>query len=240
MTTTQIITFIKNNFAPDWSRTKILDLLNIVQHMLCDHDCEQMLFTCDNGDFPAPYLLTTSGTIEYQIVDANLSHPITWKGMPTTCRRVKDIFVKIEGPLNYDYGRRYRRESFRYSVPNPWYMLGANRITFERVPARMIDGNELQAAKIIFPENPQTHTDKYLIEFWVNPIELSSESIQMSLNASEFFDVILDGVVGMIEQAEHGESRRWERFMAEGRKRFWSNINKGNENMPLQIQRVVC
>ena len=240
MTTTQLITFIKDKFAQDWSRTSILDLLNTVQHILCDHDCEQMLFTCDNSDFPVPYLTTTDGTIEYEITDANLSNAIELNGYSTSCRRVKDIFIKNSSPYNVDYQRQYRRDNFQYAGVNPWYSKSLAHITFERVPARFTDKRGLQNAKVIFPESPQTYSDKYLIEFYMNPIELSSESISMSLNTSEFFDVLLDGVVGLIEQSEHGKSERYDRFMNEGCKKFWGNTNKGNENRPLQIQKVEC
>jgi hypothetical protein len=240
MTTTQLVTFVKDKFAQDWSRASVLDLLNTIQHILCDHDCEQMLFTCDNGDFPVPYLKTGTGKIEYEIANANLSNNITLNGYATSCRRVKDVFIKIDSPYNVDYQRQYRRETFQYSNVNPWYTKSLSHITFEKVPARFTDKRGIQNAKIIFPEDPKTYNDKYLIEFWMNPIELSSESIQMSLNTSEFFDVLLDGVVGLIEQSEHGVSERWVRFMDAGCKKFWGNTNKGNENRPLQITRNEC
>jgi hypothetical protein len=240
LTTTQLVTFIKDKFAQDWSRTSILDLLNTVQHIMCDHDCDQMVFTCDNSDFPVPFLSTTTGTIEYEVTNANLSNNITLNGYATTCRRVKDIFIKIDSPYEVDYQRQYWRETFSYSNINPWYTKSLAHVTFERVPARFIDKRGIQNAKVIFPEDPQTHTDRYYIEFWMNPVELSSESIPMSVNTSEFFDVILDGVVGLIEQSEHGQSERYDRFMNSGCKKFWTNINKGYENKPLQIQRKEC
>ena len=240
MNTTQIVTFLKSKFAPDWSRSSILDLLNTVQHIMCDHDCEQMIYTCDNEDFPVPFLKTTSGTISYEVADANLSNAIMIGGYATTCRRVKRIFIQIDSPYSVDYNRKYRREVMEYGNINPWYMSGQPNVSYEIIPARFVDQRGIQNATIIFPEDPGTHEDKYYVEFYANPIELSSESIPMTLNTSEFFDVILDGVVGLVEQAEHGESRRWEKFMGEGCKRFWSNINKGDDNKVLRIRKREC
>jgi len=239
LTTTQVITFLKDKFAQDWSRTSILDLLNTVQHIMCDHDCEQMTYTCDNSNFPVPFLKTTAGIIEYEIIDANLSSNITISNYATSCRRVSNLFIKSNGDYTQNYNQNYRREPFAYGNVNPSYMNNTG-ITFERWPARFIDARGVQPAKVIFLEDPGLTTDKFYVEFFTNPIELSSESIPMSFNVTEFFDVILDGVVGLVEQAEHGESKRWDKFMTTGCKKFWSNINKGNENRLLRIQRKEC
>lgn len=237
MNTSQWVTFIKNKFAHDWSRTNILDQLNIINHIMFDHDCDQAIFHTDNSDFPLPYLITTTGTIEYEVTDANLSQAITVNGVSTTCRAVRDIFLKRDYPYDITHRNEYQREQFQYSSLNPWYTLGE---VFERVPARFIPRRGTTAAKVVFPEDPNTHSDRYFLEFWVNAVDLSSESVQMSVNTNEFFDVVLDGVVGLIELSEHGESKRYDRFMNVGCPKFWAKSNKGSENKPLQISKKEC
>jgi len=235
--TSQWVTFIKDKFAQDWSRANILDQLNIVNHILFDHDCDQAILHVDNSDFPVPYLKTTSGVIEYDVIDDNLSHPITLNGVSTTCRAVRDLFIKRDTQYDVTHRNEYQRERFQYSSLSPWYTHGA---LFERVPARFIPRRGTTAAKVIFPENPGTYTDRYFIEMWVNAIDLTSESIPLAINTNEFFDTILNGVVGLIELSEHGESKRYDTFINKNCHEFWAKSNKGSENKPLQIARREC
>jgi hypothetical protein len=215
-------------------------MLNIVQHQMFDHDCEASLFLTDNSNFPLPYLETVAGTIEYELTNANLSQDIAINGYATSVRSVKDLFIRIDTPYNVDYNRQFWRENFNYTNINPWYTKSLAHVTFQRGPAQFIPKRGIQNAKVVFPEDPSTYTNRWFVECYLNPVELSSESIPLSVNSDQFFDVVLDGVVGLIEQAEHGKSERYDRFMQLGLKKFWSESNKGAENRPLKIQTHEC
>lgn len=239
METTTLVTQIKDDFLPEVGRTTILGWLNLVQNKLFSQNCANTLLFDTAQEFPFPYLKTTDSVLTYNLNSTYLTVTPAINGYATTVRAVKDLYIEVN--TSYDSStRQYGGERFVRARSNPGYTKTLIRNSWERVPRITIKQTGAQATHVIFPENPGTYTNRYIIECYLNAISLTAETIPLSVNGDEYFDVLLDGVVGYSELVANGNSERWQRFLTVGCNKFWTGMNEGDEFRPLQIGKHEC
>lgn len=234
MDTREIVTSVKEDFAPDWSTEKILSYLDRCQKNLFSIDCPLTTFFSE-GDtsFPLPILSTISGELTYSVIENNLVDStgavvqLTKNGYDVTIRKVKNVHVqKTTSSLN----NRFFGEQFEWAG-----MLGSwtNRLTtlsFYIQPAITIPRTENEPAKIIFPEDPGTYDDRYYVECYYNPITLTSVDVPLSIDGNMWDEALIDGIVGLIEKSQYGRSEKYDIFQNYHKKKFRSYGTSGISN----------
>lgn len=248
MTTSELITTIIDDYANGYSRTKILGYLNRCQKMLFNNDCAMTTFlNASDPEFPIPFLSTTAGQLSYDLSTASLvdsagaAVSVAVGGHAVNARRVKEVFLKSGVGMFTDPNRTFYGDSFTWSgMCSAWFGKLYN-FAFYRVPVILFDKTEHSGARIQFAEDPGTHADRYYIEFYHEPIDLTAETIDLSVNGSEWEQALIDGVVGIIEDVENGESKRYEKFQTYWMDKFKRKFNAGMESRrPLQISAREC
>ncbi len=247
-TTQQLVSLIKEEYAPKVGRTRILYYLNWAQNTLFQCDCVQQVFVNNNDiTFPYPFLHTTAGQLDYEIDDSALfdsegnALAITLNGLSTTVRRVKSLFVAISDTLNANYNPSYIGEQFNPIAINSLYANNLYRVAFYTVPNISFGQTNSGDAKIVFGEDPGTTTDRYYVEAYLNPVELSSERVDLSINGSQWEMALIDGAVGRIEDVKNGRSEKLAKFENYWLKKFAFDQNiVSKQRAPLQFKRIEC
>jgi hypothetical protein len=243
-TTQELVSLLKEEYAPSYSRTRILYLLDWAQRQMFCTDCAQHLYYNRADDtFFTPILKTTDGVLDYQIDDDALVDSdgndlaITYYGTSVTCRKVWRLYFK-GGTLDsnwYDQ-RWYGQEIFPVGI-NQFY---ANRFLYTRffeVPCVTINKTQIGSAALTFTENPGTTTDKFFVDFYMNPPKLTSESIPLVVNADVWEWALIQGVMARIEDVKHGTNDRMKDFKKEVAKYKHSQNISDAQKTPLKCRR---
>jgi len=199
-------------FAQGWTRTGTQSIQALIQQaldLLFDEESDYLLFVDpeDNKGFP-PFLKTKADTFGYDVVAANLSLSSISKkfnGIDTLVqvRRVKRIFIDVS--KNNEFGRRWIGQPTFFGFFNP-FTNKTTRLQVAEVPIKsepaLEDGTP---AKVIFPEDPGTSTDRYFIEFYWSPPKLTSEKITLAIPL-KYEQALEDYVLGRINEFANGKT----------------------------------
>jgi hypothetical protein len=235
-TTQQLVSLIKEEYLPKWSRSRILYYLDWAQRELFKTDCDQHTFY--NGAdpvFPYPFLETTAGQFKYNINDTALldsngdALPLTLNGISTTCRKVNKVFVSgnYANPAWLDRG--WYGEAFSLVGLNVFYSQNLYTARFFEVPIIIKDQVDSETPSITFAEDPGTQTARYYIELYLNPIPLSSEAIKLSVDSDMWEMALIDGTIGRAELAKNGRSEKYEMFMNVWKKRYKKKMSETSD-----------
>lgn len=209
MTTSQIVQRILTQ-APEWSPEGprgILAVLNEVDLRMNEADIDQMLFIDSATGLP-PFLATTSGTRFYEL--------------PTTCRKVQDIFIHPRDLTNdmYRYDKYYREK---------WYNGVRYYSIYNTSRRRSISAaGVVTAANITFPFNPGTTTEMYYSSYYRQPHEITSVNIQPN-TLPAFHHLLTDGVFARIQYLQYGKEDLWLSWEQRMKMEYWSEMN---DNLP--------
>jgi hypothetical protein len=247
-TTSELVTRIKNYYAQDYSRTFILDCLDRAQNELFNTDCAQSIFLNTSDDsFPIPILSTTTGTLEYEITGDNLldtdgnAVTLEWNDVAVSARRVKSVFIQVTAGNAVDYTKLFYGERFDWAGINNNWSRRLYRVNFESVPVVCYDKTNTQNCKVVFVEDPGTHTDRYYVEFYFVPPSLTSENISLVIDANKWQEALLEGVMGYVEEIENGNTARLTTFRRYWKPRFIADSNKQMAGRrPLAMPRREC
>lgn len=200
MLTQEIVSWIQEDFAPGYSRAKILSYLKRAQHEVFGTDCAQTMFLSYGDDTsPLPILSTTDGELKYapsadNLVDSdgNAISLTTPSGYAVSIRRIRRVFksISVDDFSDTDWFNK------KYT--------GRNIGDYQKVPGQPFDKTAAEDAYWVFAENPGTHTDKYYIEMYMGPIDLTAETIPMSIDTDRFAEGIFRAVRGYIEESRTG------------------------------------
>lgn len=233
-TTQELVSIIKEDYSIKWSRLRILRFIDWAQKQLFNTDCAQHLFYFkDDPVFPYPVLKTTALQLDYVIdddalVDSNGDDiAITYQGRSTTVRRIKRVFISVTSLAGSDYDRRWYGEEFTLVGVNEFYSRRLYRVFFYEVPIIIFNKTNAGEARLIFGEDPKTTTDRFYVECYLNPVELTGEEIPLSIDGDEWEEALTDGVVGKIESIRNGKSERLDKFLT-----YWMKKFKGNQDFP--------
>lgn len=246
VTTQDFITRIKDDYAPDLSRSKILDLTDIIQQQLFAQDAAQMTWLNGSDDsFPIPFLQTTSGTLEYEISSSTLldsdgnAVSLTWGGYSVVPRKIKRVFIQSSGVANYS--KSFYGERFDWSGLNDTWSRQLLKIRFYEVPGIPFDKTNMRNCTWQFSEDPGTSTGTYYVEFYVGAVPLTSESIDFTIDATEWYGALRDGVVGEIEDIKYGRSDKQNKFRDYWKPRFRNAQQAGmSRRKPVQMPIREC
>jgi hypothetical protein len=241
MNTQQLVSLIKEDFAPGYARTKILSYITRAQNELFNNDCAQTKFINGNDDsFPVPILSTTAGTLKYTPSASNLvdsgGDPISLaiNGYDVDIRRIARVFINVSNiPSAYD--NIFIGRTFDWAGINNNWSRRVYDIRYQEVPAIFYDYSLAEDAYLVFAEDPGTHTDKYYIEFYYFPIDLDSESIPLTIDSGKWTEAIIRAVRGYIEESRNGRSELLDGSANTGSFRnYWipkfrNNMNAGIE-----------
>lgn len=232
--TRELVSIIKQDYAPDWGVPKILELLDRAQRFLMKNDCAQTVWLNeDDPSFPFPIFPTTSGTLSYAMNPSNLvdsdGNPLTPTigGYNVNIRRIKHIFIVVGSMANSNYDRKFFGEQFSLTGINEYWSQRLYRLSFYKVPGDIRDATGLnQYPRFIFHEDPGSWSDRFYAECFYDPVPLSSLDIPLSLDGDKWEMELIDGVVGYIEDMENGKSERLERFQGKHLRKFMNTMNE--------------
>lgn len=211
MNTQTLVTTVKEEYLPGYSRAKILSFLKRAQNEVYNEDCAQTLFLNTSDDtLPLPYLSTTTGTLTYVPSASNLvdsdGNAITLQtrgGYAVSIRRIRRVFFQASD-LDSTYDNKYYGRDIMWSgVDDNWATLLAS-LGYQERPGMPFDKTAADSAHFVFAEDPGTHSDRYLIEMYMGPIDLTSEDIPMSLDTDRFAEGIIKACRGYAEESRTG------------------------------------
>lgn len=241
MSTQTLVSWIKEDFAPAHSRTKILQYVDRAQNEMFNQDCAQMTFLNHSDDeFPVPILSTTADTLNYTPSASNLvdsdGNAITLavNGYSVSVRKIKRIFMQVSS-LTTSYDNTFIGRTFDWAGINDNWSKKIYKVRYREVPTQPFDKTDNEDAHLTFIEDPGTHTDRYYIEFYYGPVDLTSESIPMSIDSDKWAEAIFKAVRGYIEESLNGRSdlldgdRRTGSFRNYWLPKFRNSMNSGME-----------
>ena len=229
----ELITTLKNDFAPSYNRDRIREYLDKAQRALFNKDCAQTIWLNYSDDtFPLPFLVTTEGKLGYDINTASFVDSdgvaissFTVGSYTVTPRKVRTVFQQWSTTDTSTFNRAYLGESFTWAGINDNWMSRLARLEFRKAPAHISDKTGLRGPYIQFYEDPGATTDTYYVEFYYGPLELTSESIPLSIDADVWEEALTDGVVGYLEDSGNGNSERLNRFRTYWQPKFITSMN---------------
>lgn len=226
-----------------WIRsTGTRSILSIVQfgrdELIASLGSDRIFRGSDNQGFP-PYLKTTAGLYDYDIVAANLScGPIqlTRNGAAYTFLAdiIRRVFVDTtEG--GYDDTITWMSQPALYADQNP-YSLQSTRLVISEVAVASQPALGDLPPHVTFPFDPGDTTDKWFVEFlWKCP-PLISENIPLMI-PSDFEMAMENYVVGYMQAVANGaKSQMSAEFDAKTKSRFRAHFGRSAQ---LQNNRVV-
>lgn len=188
--------------VPDQSRASILDTMNELQIIVYSQDCLQTQKITSNG-YP-PFIETQSGVYEYEC--------------PVDCRRTDSIFTL--NPM--------RKSRIRPTGPRREYYF-RNR-GFYKANIRSRDATIDDLAKVYFDDDPGDTTDNFYHLYYVKPIELSDESVNLTF-PEEVHYLVRKAVVSMFTAEEYGESGIEEQTIERVAKKIRNTLNRGAQGV---------
>lgn len=211
MLTRVMISQIKEDILPGFSRTKILKYLDWAQNEIFG-ECAQTIFLNKSDDtFPLPILSTTDGTLNYVPSASNLvdsdgnAVSLTWNGYTVEITRIRRVFHQVTSKMvAYDKNKVFTGKDFIWSMVNPYYSYYTK--TYQEEPGIPEGRSEAGGANFTFLQNPGTHTDKFYIEMYFAPPELTAESINMSIDTDKFAQAFFTACQGYAERSRNGRS----------------------------------
>lgn len=244
MNTQQLVSVLKEDFAPGYSRTRLLSYIERAQNEMFNEDCAQMLFLNKSDDsFPIPILSTTAGTLKYTPSASNLvdsdgnAISLTVGGYSVSIRRIVRIFIQVSS-LSTSYNNTFIGRTFDWAGINDNWSRKIYNIRYREVPMQPFDKTNAEDAHLVFVEDPETHTDKYYIEFYYGPISLDSEQIDLSVDGSKWAEAFIKAVRGYIEESRNGRSELLDGPSKTGSfRRYWIPKFRNSANSGVQMRR---
>lgn len=212
--TSTLITHLLDFSGNTISRQRMLEFINIAQNELTDAPSKVM------RENPDPILTTTAATYTYT--------------MPAGVRRISRVFLKgyyVTGYLGA-YSNTLLNLSGPFTEIRKGYDASGNSIY--EVPVITTESLDPETAdcKIIFPSHidPGSTTDKYYLEQYNWPTQLTSENIELSIPKSFHTKVLKYHVLMNLEEMGFGNARynvdRYEKALSDWRRFANRTINQ--------------
>ncbi len=204
MPSTRVLVTRAMNIARGWNRDGargILPILDEVNNYMMSKDAEVNVVINSSTGQP-PYLATTSGTRQYSMVDS--------------CRKVASVY-QLRAEDNYTDTGFDDTGLFPYAT---W----RGKEYFE-IPVTTRPKTRSTNALVIFRENPGTTTTRYFLKYYIEPTEITSESVELDV-VEKYHHLVLDGVLARVRQIEYGEQDQWQMWRDRVSIEYWDEMNE--------------
>jgi hypothetical protein len=242
MNTQQLVSQLKEDFAPGYARTKLLAYIERAQNEMFNNDCAQMVFMNKSDPaFPIPILSTTATVLKYtpsasNLVDSNGSAiSLTVGGYAVSIRRIIRVFIEDSANLT-TYDKKFIGSDFVWAGVNENWSKRTSDSLYSEIPMQPFDKINSEDAHLVFVEDPGTHTDKYYLEAYYGPISLDSEDIPLSVDGDKWCEAFIKACRGYIEESRNGRSELLDGPANTGSFRYYW-IPKFRNSMNAGIQR---
>ncbi len=206
--------------CPGWGAAKILRKLNEWQNYVYSQPSLHTVYIDPATGFP-PYITTTAGTFKYDV--PNVTKNIGGTDYSLRIYKVSRVFVDITSYDDYDIP--YLGEPFEFYGANP-YSTKTEKLYFAQVPVESSLALENTAASITFKSDPGTTTDDFFVEGVIEPLQLTSQSLPLTL-PKRFERALFDAVVGETQDQAYGQDSRLTRFHEYWLPLIWGELNSG-------------
>ena len=216
MNTASYISWLHDRTGKTVTRSELLSLVNIAQNEIFAYD------TYFTRTKPDPFLSTTDGVYVYTL--------------DPSIRRVARVYA-LASNASFNYGY----DGYSYSgLTTGWYKQPRmNNVTGSieiDVPVDTVESispdSSDYACQIIFPSqnNPGTTTDVFLIEQYVWPTQVTSESIALSIPESFQTTLLYYKVLRSLEEQEYHNADYNSRKEEDWTKKWLQFANKGSKS----------
>ena len=106
--------------------------------------------------------------------------------------------------------------------PEPAYNYDEDRVE-DGEDVYSVPATRASVAKVIFKDDPLGND--FYIRYYKKPTSVSMQYTNLSVPEWWHIKGVRVGVLGIIEEVEHGTSRNWERFEKEVLPNFWNEMN---------------
>lgn len=186
--------------CPGWHRNAGgKNLLSLVERAVNEYYSDvSWRFKDGSNEGKVPYLLTTNNNFEYTVEAANLSCGELEKTIDGTAyvlvpKVVRRVYVDVSRSIT-DYQIGLRRYGEEFEENGRWYI----QVNVDSEP-----GSDGTPPVVRFLDNPDTTTNKYLIDIIVGCPKLTAETIPIPI-ANEFREGIIDFCQGTCQKRENG------------------------------------
>ena len=212
MLTRELVSWIKEDFAPGYAREKILGYIGRAQNEIFGSNCAQTTFTNPSDPvFPIPFLVTTAEKLDYTPSASNLvdsdgnAISLEVNGYTVGIRKIKRVFMNVSS-LSTAYDNIFLGRTFDWAGMNVHWSRRYFSVKYREIPCIIYDKTALMDAHIVFAEDPGTYTDRYYIEWYFGPVDLDSENIPCSFDTDQFAEAVFKAVRGYMEESKNGRS----------------------------------
>ena len=199
MHTQEMVSYIQRK-ASGYSREEILNLLSFVYNYVYSSDVMQQTEYVDPATGMPPFLATTAGQVTYDC--------------PANCRETIAIFTK-------DIERYYPSN---YNFRQTTYVYGNKK--YYRILVKSFTASSGAIATLTFFDNPGTTTQTYYHLFSIQPINLTSEDIQLIMPEDQDLNLI-DGVLARVRDEKFGDKTDWQHFKRFTKPEMQARFNDG-------------
>ena len=217
MTTSQYITWLLNRTGNTISRADMLFNVNLAQNEIASID--SYFFRTK----PDPYLVTTADTFTYTLA-ASVRRVARVYALSTNSNFSMNFtaYNGFSGSSDYNGGRYVDR----LSSPEV-------NIPVDSIESSSPDSSD---AQIIFPRenNPGTTTEVFLLEQYVWPTQLSSESISIQIPEGHQTKILYYKILRMLEEQEYGNAGYSAEREDKAMKDWMRFANRGARVVPYQ------
>jgi len=165
--------------VPKLGRTEILEILDEIQTIVYSQNTAQTKYLDPSTGLP-PYLATVDGQYDYDC--------------PSNCRSTVAVFS--DSPISSYSRTRPSPQAKRYYYHNKGYYKAA---------VASYDATRGVLARVVFQENPGTTTTKFYHEYYMQPTELTTESVELTLPEHTHY-LLRQGVTAMLSSEEYGQT----------------------------------
>lgn len=195
--------------------------LNVCHRFMMSQDVEQNIYI-DPATGRPPFIVTTTAR-QYNC--------------PDNCRRVWKVGSDTHVPANTMQWYRYYNVNRSASALRQFAFRGVN---YYDIPIQSIDRRGTTAATVSFPHNPTATTNVYQLFYYVNPVEILSDTINPQVQ-DQFYDMLIDGVLARIGLKEYGEKDNfsyWKNVIV--KREFNTEMNKGAQGNSSFVKPRYC
>jgi len=197
-TTSQIAELVAMQ-ASEWSKVGprgTVTIINAVNREMKSGNVQANEVVDSTTGLP-PLLTTTGGTFQYDL--------------PDNCRQLKTVFFDGNNGSGYDEYGVYRSHPYAGK-------------SYLEVPVTARRKTNTVNANLTFRTDPGTTTDKFYTQYWMEPTNIVSLSIQHDIEPN-YELLLIDGCISRVQYIQYGDASPWLQWVERMRLEYWGDMN---------------